>query len=212
MGRSILGFLLLAGGLSLANKGWGFNGGGLMVEPDKFCQRVVGFSAGSLSEAARVAVIQDEVEKNAKLTQALLQAWRSDGVTHLALNQKLLGESIGFEDRYISVDRALSVAMGLPADTIALRGVDQLRHLPQALRGSHLVIIADDASSLTKKRLTRVGKVADAKGIHLSFLWTGGIHQMAHENALRLAFLAGKTGGQFFDINLITDQCKSQRS
>lgn len=112
---------------------------------------------------------------------------------------------------YISSHLALAAALGVDFDAVVLRDVDELRYVTQAMRGLQIIVAASDASVLTPDTLARLILVAKARDMVISTFWLGGAREMGHEHALRLAQLAGQTGGVFMDANLLKGQGQEGR-
>ena len=171
-----------------------------MIQPADFCKRT--------SDFVKSVALGDSKDA---LTESLLSHWRTGKQALISLSKQpnSLNHQAGGStnhDRFLSVESALSYSLGIPIDSYVIWDVDELRYIPQAMLGTSVVVASGDLSSLPPKKLARVERAARAKGIKISAMWTGSTHEIARDQALQLALLAGRTGGVFADLNLL-DQC-----
>lgn len=144
------------------------------------------------------ATDQELDEKRAFIVEAILEEKQ-----HLTLS-----ESTPRERKYVKVSDYIAGGLGLSAPVHVLYKAEELKHLPDSMEGLNIVLVTSDASVLNAERMQKIITLAKAKKIQISALWTGADHQIGRENALKLAMVAGQTGGVFFDMNLIDQDIK----
>ena len=172
------------------------------VSSADFCKSLKRFSKDALSS---VTLGHRVTYKD--LGEAFVNSWVSTKDRFVKAGPPYFAERLDERDLYFSSEKALAFSLGLPSDVIVIYDADELKYIPQAMRGSNFLLLTDDISSLTPKKLDRVVKVSRARDIKLSFVWLGASHEMGLEQGVRLARTAHLTYGRFFDINQLEDGC-----
>lgn len=112
---------------------------------------------------------------------------------------------------YLPLAGFVGSALGTSGNVMLALSAGELRFIPYAQRGQEMVVIAQNAASLTPERTAKVAEVAKASAIKIHVIWVGGDgeEQTAVDDARSLGWLAAMTGGVFVNLSGAEHPCAS---
>ena len=114
------------------------------------------------------------------------------------------------DESYLPISGIVGEAMGVGSNAALALSSAELRYIPAAQRGSDVVVIAQNAASLTPDRTRQVAEIARTQGIRLSIVWVGsGDESQDKHDARTLSWLAAVTGGGFANLGGQASPCGS---
>ncbi len=138
------------------------------------------------------------------------------------INTAALGEltSAGpnFETKFLHLTTLISNAMDATGSALNLAlSAGELRFIPHAQVGSHIIVLAQHAAPLTPERAKAIIELAQKAHIKISVVWLGDnvTHETSSEDpqkvreAKALGFIAAVTGGGFVDLSGKDNPCST---
>jgi hypothetical protein len=115
----------------------------------------------------------------------------------------------GPQNGYLPLAGFVGNALGLGANVTLALSAGELRFIPYAQKNMEIVVIAQNAASLTPERAKKVSEVAKQAGIKINVVWVGGTQDdgQAIAEARSLAWLASVTGGAFANLSGSVNPC-----
>ena len=105
------------------------------------------------------------------------------------------------DEGYLSLSGLIGEAMGLGNNITLALSTGELRYIPSVQKGIDMVVIAQNAATLSPPRATQVIEIAKSSNIHINVVWVGENESaQAIEEARSLAWLAANTGGSFANL------------
>ena len=118
--------------------------------------------------------------------------------------------AVASDQSYLPLSGIVGEAMGVGSNAALALSSGELRYIPAAQRGSDVVVIAQNAASLTPDRTRQVAEIARTQGIRVSIVWVGsGEESQGKHDARTLSWLAAVTGGGFADLGGQASPCGS---
>ena len=110
---------------------------------------------------------------------------------------------------YLPLGSVLGMALGLGSNVTLALSAGELRFIPYAQKNVAVIVIANNAASLTPERSQRVADLARQAGIRINIVWVGNNDEsgLAIEEARSLAWLASVTGGIFANLSGRENPC-----
>lgn len=185
-----------------------------IVSKEQFCSRLqqyfTGYGAANGFDRVQTALLASNA------ASALVAEFRAGRATDY-INAAALAALANAPDKtpqgtLLPTAGFLGDAMGLGQNVTLALSAGELRYIPFAQHGLDMVLIAQNAASLTPERARKVAEVATQSQIHIHVLWVGGPadQPMAIDDARMLAWLAAVTGGAFANLSGTTTPCANQ--
>jgi hypothetical protein len=176
-----------------------------IIEKGLFCTRLqqtfANYGAANGYDKVQVALLASGAAVQ------VVQEFRSGRATDF-INANALAASANVPGRapadgYLPLGAFVGQALGIGQNVTLALSTGELRFIPFAQKGTDLVVIAQNAVSLTPERAKKVAEVATQSGIHINVVWVGGSEQDpgAIGEARALAWLAAVTGGAFANLS-----------
>ena len=184
-----------------------------VVDRVAFCSRMRQAFAHYASSNGYDAVQQNLLATNA--TVGLVEEFKlgraADYVSAASLSAYSRVPHRGAADSYLPVSNFVGLALGVGNNVTLALSVGELRFIPYAQKNLALVVIAQNAASLTPERAKKVAEVAQQAGIKINVLWVGSSHEdgQAINEARSLAWLTSVTGGYFANLSGHENPCQS---
>lgn len=117
----------------------------------------------------------------------------------------------GPQDGYLPIAGFVGNALGVGGNVTLALSAGELRFIPYAQKNMEIVVIAQNAASLTPERAKKVAEVAKQAGIKINVVWVGGTQEdgQAIAEARSLAWLTSVTGGAFANLSGSVNPCAS---
>jgi hypothetical protein len=111
---------------------------------------------------------------------------------------------------YLPLTHFLAGALEIQKPVHLVLSAGELRYVPFGQQRIDIVVIADNAASLTPDRAQKVASVARNLNMTINVVWAGTT-PMNQDNseAQPLAFLSAATGGAFVDLSGAGDPCQA---
>lgn len=183
-----------------------------LVDKQEFCSKLaksfanIGASSGfdrvhtaMLGNGAAVQVVED------------FRSGRASDYMRAALLRTIANvPAVAGDDSYLPISSVVGEAMGVGSNAALALSSGELRYIPAAQHGTDLVVIAQNAASLTPERAQKVAEIARAQEIHVSIVWVGaGDEGQDRQDARTLGWLAAVTGGAFANLGGQISPCGS---
>ncbi|MCX6111019.1 MAG: hypothetical protein NTZ90_15600 [Proteobacteria bacterium] len=183
-----------------------------LVDKQEFCTRLaqsfanIGASSGfdrvhtaMLGNGAAVQVVED------------FRSGRASDYMRAALLRTIANvPAVAGDNSYLPISSVVGEAMGVGSNAALALSSGELRYIPAAQHGTNLVVIAQNAASLTPERAQKVAEIARAQEIHVSIVWVGaGDEGQDKQDARTLGWLAAVTGGAFANLGGQISPCGS---
>ncbi len=183
-----------------------------LVDKQEFCKKLaqsfanIGASSGFdrvhtalLGNGAAVQVVED------------FRSGRASDYMRAALLRTIANvPAVAGDNSYLPISSVVGEAMGVGSNAALALSSGELRYIPAAQHGTDLVVIAQNAASLTPERAQKVAEIARAQEIHVSIVWVGaGDEGQDKQDARTLGWLAAVTGGAFANLGGQISPCGS---
>lgn len=112
-------------------------------------------------------------------------------------------------DGFLPIAGFVGEAMGLTGDVTMALSAAELRFIPFAQRGLDLVVVAQNATTLTPGRMQKVAEAARSMGIKIHVVWVGPTDDDGKDlsAATPLAWIAAMTGGSIANLGGRSNPC-----
>ncbi len=181
-----------------------------IVAKEQFCGRLAQVFA-NFGTANGLNQVQTAMLANGATSQ-IVQDFRTGRATDYINSQALAAFSrtqTPGQEGYLPLAGFVGQAMGLGSNVTMALTAGELRFIPYAQKGMDIVVVAQNAASLTPERAKKVAEVAAQMGIHIHVIWVGpeADNGAVIEEARSLAWLAAVTGGAFANLSGRDNPC-----